>query len=82
MRIDDFSKMKTKVCFYELFPFHTSNPNLGSVRALPLGKRRLRPGVGLTQTAGFRQTVSAVVGGAARGLRKAVGPGSSSVEGQ
>lgn len=82
VRIDDFSEMKTRVCFYELFPFHTSNPNLGSVRALSLGERGLRPGVGLTQTAGFRQTVSSVARGAAQGLRKAVGPGSSSVEGQ
>ena len=56
-------------------PFHTSNQNLGSVRALPLGNRSLRPGVGLTQTARFRQTVSAVVRGAAGASGKLPGRG-------
>ena len=65
---------ENKGVFLWIISVHTSNPNLGSLRALPLEERGLRPGVGLTQTAGFR--------GAARGLRKAVGPGSSSVEGQ
>ena len=65
---------ENKGVFLWIISVHTSNPNLGSLRALPLGERGLRPGVGLTQTAGFRD--------AARGLRKAVGPGSSSVEGQ
>ena len=65
---------ENKGVFLWIISVHTSNPNLGSLRALPLGERSLRPGVGLTQTAGFRD--------AARGLRKAVGPGSSSVEGQ
>lgn len=52
---------------YALFPFHTANQNLGSVRALP--PREEEPGQesGPTQRAVFRKTVGAGVRGAALG---------------